>query len=83
MIGVAKGTVSAIAYARLGDITSTQFRELASIQRDLGASVRITNRQNLAFRDLTGDQLRVLYSRLEAIGMAEPGAEPVSYTHLA
>jgi sulfite reductase (ferredoxin) len=37
--------------------------------------VRITNRQNLAFRDLTGDQLRLLYSRLEAIGMAEPGAE--------
>src|SRR5580658_110994 len=75
VIGVAKGTVSAIAYARLGDITSNQFRELASIQRDLGASVRVTNRQNLAFRDLTGDQLRVLYSRLEAIGMAEPGAE--------
>ncbi len=57
VIGVAKGTVSAIAYARLGDITSNQFRELASIQRDLGASVRVTNRQNLAFRDLTGDQL--------------------------
>ena len=75
MIGVAKGTVSAIAYARLGDITSAQFRELASIQRDLGASVRVTNRQNLAFRDLTADQLPVLYSRLEAIGMAEPGAE--------
>ena len=54
VIGVAKGTVSAIAYARLGDITSSQFRELAAIQRDLGASVRITNRQNLAFRDLTG-----------------------------
>ena len=75
VIGVAKGTVSAIAYARLGDITTAQFRELASIQRDLGASVRVTNRQNLVFRDLTGDQLRELYSRLEAIGMAEPGAE--------
>ena len=75
VIGVAKGTVSAIAYARLGDITSTQFRELAAIQRDLGASVRVTNRQNLAFRDLTREQLPELYSRLEAIGMAEPGAE--------
>jgi sulfite reductase beta subunit-like hemoprotein len=75
VIGVAKGTVSAIAYARLGDITSSQFRELAAIQRELGVSVRITNRQNLAFRDLTADQLPVLYSRLEAIGMAEPGAE--------
>jgi sulfite reductase beta subunit-like hemoprotein len=75
VIGVAKGTVSAIAYARLGDITSAQFRELAPIQRDLGASVRVTNRQNLVFRDLTADQLPLLYGRLDAIGMAEPGAE--------
>ena len=51
--GVAKGTVSAIAYARLGDITTAQFRALASIQRELGAEVRITNRQNLVFRGLT------------------------------
>jgi sulfite reductase beta subunit-like hemoprotein len=75
VVGVAKGTVSAIAHARLGDITSTQFRELAAIQRDLGASVRVTNRQNLAFRDLTAEQLPLLYSRLASIGMAEPGAE--------
>jgi sulfite reductase (ferredoxin) len=75
VIGVAKGTVSAIAYARLGDITASQFRELASVQRDFAASVRITNRQNLAFRDLTAEQLPSLYSRLDAIGMAEPGAE--------
>ena len=32
--GEAKGTVSAYAWARLGDITSAQFRALASIQRD-------------------------------------------------
>jgi sulfite reductase beta subunit-like hemoprotein len=75
VIGVAKGTVSAVAYARLGDITSAQFRELAAVQRDLGASVRVTNRQNLVFRDLTADQLPELYRRLETIGMAEPGAE--------
>ena len=75
VIGVAKGTVSAIAYARLGDITSSQFRELAAIQRELGATVRITNRQNLAFRDLSAEQLPELYGRLDAIGMAEPGAE--------
>ena len=75
VIGVAKGTVSAIAYARLGDITSAQFRELAAIQRDFGASVRVTNRQNLAFRDLSAEQLPELYHRLDAIGMAEPGAE--------
>ena len=73
--GAAKGTVSAIAYAKLGDITSDQFRALASIQREFGASVRLTNRQNLAFRDLTEEQLPKLHARLEAIGMAEPGAE--------
>ena len=73
--GRAKGTVSAMAYARLGDITSAQFRALASIQRELDASVRVTNRQNLVFRDLTEEQLPVLFERLRAIGMAEPGAE--------
>src|SRR5205085_10760758 len=40
--GVAKGTVSAYAFARLGDITSAQFRALAQIQRDLKAEVRVT-----------------------------------------
>ena len=73
--GVAKGTVSAIAYARLGDITADQFRALASVQRELGAEVRVTNRQNLAFRGLSESQLPVLFERLSAIGMAEPGAE--------
>jgi sulfite reductase (ferredoxin) len=75
VVGVAKGTVSAIAYARLGDITAGQFRALASIVRDFGVDVRVTNRQNLAFRGLTHEQLPDLYARLEAIGMAEPGAE--------
>jgi sulfite reductase (ferredoxin) len=73
--GVAKGTVSAVAYARLGDITAAQFRALASIQRELAAEVRITNRQNLVFRGLSESQLPVLFERLSAIGMAEPGAE--------
>lgn len=73
--GVAKGTVSAIAYARLGDITTAQLRALASIQRELGADVRITNRQNLVFRGLSEGQLPLLHQRLSAIGMAEPGAE--------
>jgi sulfite reductase (ferredoxin) len=73
--GVAKGTVSAYAYARLGDITSAQFRALASIQRELAAEVRVTNRQNLVFRGLTDSQLPVLHQRLDAIGMAEAGAE--------
>ncbi|MGI9080389.1 MAG: nitrite/sulfite reductase [Acidimicrobiales bacterium] len=73
--GAAKGTVSAYAFARLGDITTAQFRALAAIQRDFDAEVRVTNRQNLVFRDLTESQLPDLHRRLGAIDMAEPGAE--------
>jgi sulfite reductase beta subunit-like hemoprotein len=73
--GAAKGTVSAIAYAKLGDITSDQFRALASLQRELGIDIRVTNRQNFAFRGLTEEQLPRLHDRLTTIGMAEPGAE--------
>jgi sulfite reductase beta subunit-like hemoprotein len=75
--GAAKGTVSVIAYARLGDVTSEQFRALAAIQRELGLEVRLTNRQNVALRRLTEEQLPALYERLEVIGMAQPGAELV------
>jgi sulfite reductase beta subunit-like hemoprotein len=73
--GAAKGTVSAVAYAALGDITADQFRALARIQREFGADVRLSNRQNVVFRNLTEDQLRPLYDRLDEIGMARPGAE--------
>ncbi len=73
--GAAKGTVSAYAHAPLGDITSAQFRALADAQRALGASVRLTNRQNLVFRDLGEHQLGDLYRRLAEIGMASAGAE--------
>jgi sulfite reductase (ferredoxin) len=73
--GAANGTVSAVAYAPLGDITAAQFRSLAAIQRELSADVRLTNRQNLVFRGLTEGQLPVLHARLATIGMAAPGAE--------
>jgi sulfite reductase beta subunit-like hemoprotein len=73
--GRANGTVSALAHCRLGDITSEQFRVLADLQRELDADVRITNRQNLVFRDLTEEQLPLLYERLAAHAMAAPGAE--------
>ena len=73
--GVANGSVSAYAWARLGDITTGQFRALADIARDFRAEVRITNRQNLVFRDLTEGQLPQLFARLEEIDMALPGAE--------
>jgi sulfite reductase (ferredoxin) len=73
--GAGNGSVSAVAYAPLGDITATQFRALAAITRELNADVRLTNRQNVVFRALTEGQLPVLYARLDAIGMAAPGAE--------
>ncbi len=73
--GTAKGTVSAYAYCRLGDVTSDQFRGLAAIQREFGAEVRVTNRQNVVFRGLTEEQLPKLFDRLDAMGMAEAGAE--------
>jgi sulfite reductase beta subunit-like hemoprotein len=73
--GRANGTVSAIAHAKLGDITTEQFRQLADIQRDFGVEIRITNRQNFALRGLTDDQLPELYERLVAADMHRPGAE--------
>lgn len=73
--GAGKGTVSAVAYAALGDITAAQFASLANIQRALGADVRLSNRQNVVFRNLQESQLRELFDRLDEIGMARPGAE--------
>jgi sulfite reductase beta subunit-like hemoprotein len=73
--GIAKGTISVMAYARLGDITTQQFRDLADIQRDFNLDVRVTNRQNFAMRDVTEADLRGVYDRLIDTGMAEPGAE--------
>jgi sulfite reductase beta subunit-like hemoprotein len=75
--GVANGTVSAYAHARLGDITGDQFRALAALQRRFAASVRLTNRQNVVFRDLSEDVLVDLHQGLAGIGMATPGAELV------
>ena len=73
--GHAKGTVSALAWSRLGDVTASQFRALAAITRDFDVEIRITNRQNFVFRGLTEEQLPSLYARLEEIDMANAGAE--------
>ena len=75
--GIASGQVSAYAWASLGDITADQFRTIADIQREFGADIRLTNRQNLIIRGLDESELPRLYERLLAIEMAEPGAELV------
>ena len=73
--GRANGTVSAYAWCRLGDITTAQFRGLAALVREVGADVRITNRQNFVLRGLREDQLDLVHQRLAELDMAEPGAE--------
>ena len=73
--GVADGSVSAVAYCELGDITSAQFRSLAALIRDFGADARLTNRQNIAFRGLHESDLPQFHERLRAMGMHKPGAE--------
>ena len=73
--GVRDGTVSVYAQAPLGDITGDQFRALAALQRDLGADVRLTNRQNAVFRGLCEEDLPYVHDRLLSMGMARPGAE--------
>ena len=76
--GAAKGTVSAIAHARLGDVTAEQFRGLAAIVREFGVDVRVTNRQNFALRNLSEEQVPLVFDRLTALDMASPSAELVS-----
>lgn len=73
--GVANGTVSAYAWCELGDVTAQQFHGLAAVVRELGVDIRVSNRQNFVLRGLTEDQLPTLFERLEALGMAEAGAE--------
>jgi len=73
--GAANGTVSAYAWCELGDVTGDQFRALAGMVREFGVDVRVTNRQNFVLRGLTDAQLPDLFERLEAAGMALPGAE--------
>ena len=73
--GAANGTVSAYAWCELGDVTSTQFRAVASMIREFDVDVRVTNRQNLVLRDLAEEQLPALYERLVVADMAKTGAE--------
>ena len=73
--GAANGTVSAYAWCELGDVTSAQFRAVASMIREFDVDVRVTNRQNLVLRDLAEGQLPALYERLVAADMAKAGAE--------
>lgn len=73
--GVANGTVSVNTYCRLGDITGDQFRGVAALVRDLDLEVRVTNRQNFVLRQVKEEQLGEIWNRLQALDMAQPGAQ--------
>ena len=64
---------------RLGDISTSQMRALATIlRRYCGGWVRTTIRQNLALRWIRNEHLASLFSELEPLGLAEPEAERLS-----
>ena len=74
--GNAKGTVSAYAYCRLGDVTAEQFRAVAAIQRDLGAGGAGHQPAELRVpRPHRGAAARPVRAASAFYGMAEPGAE--------
>jgi len=62
----------------LGDITSRQMRQLASIaRRYVGDTVRTTVEQNIVLRWVREADLPALYGELCAVGLAAPGAQTV------
>ena len=75
--GAGNGSVSAYAWCKLGDVTSNQFRGIATIIDEFGIDARATNRQNFILRGLSEEQLPGLYERLVELEMAQPGAELV------
>lgn len=72
------GKRTAYASLLLGDLTGDQFRVAAGISREFtNDDIRLTQRQNLAIRDVDQDRLELLYETLKANGMARIGAERV------
>jgi sulfite reductase (ferredoxin) len=59
----------------LGDLSSHQMRKLANIAEEyVGNTVRTTVEQNFVLRWVNEGDLTSLYSELNAIGLADPGA---------
>jgi sulfite reductase beta subunit-like hemoprotein len=62
-----------------GDLTPEQFRGLAAIMREFtGGYARSTVQQNLVLRWVRDEALFDVWQRLEALGLAEPGAREVT-----
>jgi sulfite reductase (ferredoxin) len=63
----------------LGDLTSDQARQLATIARKYsGVALRTTAEQNMLLRWVSEGDLPALYSDLVAAGLAEPGASTIT-----
>lgn len=88
VVATTDGAFAAFVTIPLGDITTAQFLGLADIVEDFAApgardaDVRFTNRQNLVFRGVGGEDVAELWSRLAAIGLggshAHAAGDPVS-----
>jgi sulfite reductase (ferredoxin) len=69
------GYAVAVVNCPLGDVTSTQARALADLARKyVGDNLRTTVEQNIFLRWVSEADLPELYTDLEAIGLADPGA---------
>jgi len=63
----------------LGDFTPKQGRALADLAREFGpGSVRLTADQNAIIRWVPSGDTSLVYERLAAVGLSEPGAETIS-----
>lgn len=62
----------------IGDITSSQLRSLATIAKQYShGSIRITSQQNFVLRWVQQQDLYGVYTELDKVGLALPGAETI------
>jgi len=74
-----EGFVAVEVKIERGDLTPEQFRGLATIMRDFsGGYARSTVQQNLVLRWVRDEALYEVWQRLEALGLAEPGAREIT-----
>jgi sulfite reductase (ferredoxin) len=71
-----KGYVTVVINLPLGDMTATQFKDLATIAKDFaGGHVRTTVQQNIVLRWIRAADLKALYLSLLKISLADGGAQ--------
>lgn len=63
----------------LGDVSSSQFHQLADLSRKYaGGRMRLTHQQNIAFRWVPQEALYEVWKNLDEIGLGESGAHEVT-----